>query len=130
MSVISPINLATNAPELELRTSNTDFGGLVEYRTTLGDDLGHMTAYFDPTTDIFDIDWFDTAMPRQGHGRLLLQHAIELASGAEAELITSTAVTRESLDSMTKVFGHTALTVEDRGDYLKRNTRAYLNYYL
>ncbi len=130
MPIFSSTTFVIDRPELELFTHSTDFDGSVEYRSRLDDDLGHMTCYFDPTTDIFDVRRLDTYKQHEGYGRVLLGHAVELAHTAQAELITSTITSRECLDSMVLVFGEKALKIEEPGDYLKQNTRAFLTYYL
>jgi hypothetical protein len=117
--------------ELDLTTHRgLDEFGTINYRSELPEGLGFLKAAMDPTTDIFSIDYVYAAMPRQGHGKLLIRKALELATDAEAELIDATIVRRECVESMKKVFGETAVRVAKLGDYESLNTLAFLNYYL
>ena len=103
--------------------------GIMTYFVQLDNQLGHLQATFDPFTDIFDIEWFQTLVPRQGLGKLLLRKALDLATEANAELIMGSIVKRQSLDSVRSVFGEDSISVKRLGDYDQRNTSAVLYYY-
>lgn len=125
MSLVSAESLLSDSVRVHRSVSD----GIVEYLVQLDNKLGYLEASFDQVTDIFDIEMFYTAVPRKGLGKLLLRSALGLAEEAQAELITAYIISRTSLDSMTEVFGADTVTVKNRGEYGRRNTLAYLNYY-
>jgi hypothetical protein len=125
---------SSNQPQLPEVTLSTNRAvneyGLLEYLVKIQEGWGFLEATFEPASDIFDIGWLQTSLPRHGLGKLLLQSALDLAVEANAELLTATIVKRQCLDAASRVFGPDAISVEVLGSYDRRDTRAYLNYYL
>lgn len=126
MTVVSP---ESETSAIGLNVSQSDENGFTTYVINVDNDLGHLVATFDGITSIFDIEWIQTGVPRQGLGKLLLRKAFKIAEESEAELITAAIVKRQCLDDVNEVFGTDSVHVKHLGDYDKRNTSAVLYYY-
>lgn len=84
-----------------------------------GHGIGEARAYISPQTSRLNIDTIKVhhRARNQGIGKAILRSIKNLAHETDIHIVTATIISRESIDSMTSVFGEDAVVIRKRGEY-------------
>ena len=84
-----------------------------------GHGIGEALAYISPQTSRLNIDTIKVhhRARNQGIGKAILRSIKNLAHETDIHIVTATIISRESIDSMTSVFGEDAVVIRKRGEY-------------
>lgn len=90
---------------------------VVHFKHSTG--AGEAKTYIEPQNNRLHIDSIkvNSRLRNQGIGKAILRSVKELAYETGVDIVTAQITSRESLDSMTSVFGEDSIHIRKRGDY-------------